>query len=75
MSDAPTAPAEVFAIMQAELREMELAHVELAGRIVQQRANMALVEQTMPRRPGRPRIVRTDPPEEAACCLTFPRAD
>lgn len=54
MSDTPTAPADALATMAAELHEMELAHVELAGRIVQQRRNMALVEQVVPRRPGRP---------------------
>lgn len=67
MSD-PTAPADALATMAAELHEMELAHVELAGRIVQQRRNMALVEQTVPRRPGRPpapRVVTSNDPEAA----------
>jgi hypothetical protein len=36
---------------------MELDHVMLAGRIMQQRRAIALVEEAMPRRPVRPRKV------------------
>ena len=46
---------DILETMRTQLHEMELDHVQLAGRIMQHRTNMALVENGPRRRPGRPR--------------------
>jgi hypothetical protein len=56
MSDS----VDILDTMRAELRDLELQHVQLAGRIMQQRAAIKLVEEAMPRKPGRPRLLRNE---------------
>ena len=46
---------DILETMRTQLHEMELDHVQLAGRIMQHRTNMALVEHGGRRRGGRPR--------------------
>ena len=48
---------ETWEAMSTKLRELELDHVQLAGRIMQLREDMALYANGPRRRPGRPRNV------------------
>lgn len=48
---------DILETMRTQLHEMELDHVQLAGRIMQHRTNMALVENGPRRKPGRPRRI------------------
>ena len=63
MSDTDTLDA-----MRTKLRELELDHVQLAGRIMELNECIALVEHGPRRRPGRPRnvsVVNPTPPQHA----------
>ena len=56
---------DILETMRTQLRELELDHVQLAGRIMQLRDSMALIENGPRRKPGRPRrieAVATDTP-------------
>jgi hypothetical protein len=48
---------DILETLRTQLRELELDHVQLAGRIMQARVAIKLLEEAMPRRPGRPRKV------------------
>jgi hypothetical protein len=61
MSDAD----ETLDAMSTKLRELELDHVQLAGRIMQLREDMALYQNGPRRRPGRPRNVAMVNPTQA----------
>jgi hypothetical protein len=56
---------ETWEAMNTKLRELELDHVQLAGRIMQLREDMALYANGPRRRPGRPRNIAMANPVQA----------